>query len=441
MMDRCGIIVTARVKSTRLPEKVLARIKNRYAIEILLDHVIADDNKYQVILAIPESKENDILEQIAIDKGVDVYRGYDDSPLHRLYHCAVDNDFQHVVRITADDILIDQTLMRNQIKFHIRGGLDYTYMKQCPEGIAGEVIKVSALKKVIEKVGSTPVEFVSYYLKNDKFIYKEYFPPYEYKFSYRLTMDYEEDLTLLRLLHVSLSEPIGTLDIVNFLKNHKYFLQINHLPQVTIYTCNYNTSKYIRECIDSVIAQTFGDIEYIVIDDKSTDDSMNVIMEWYTTLPEPTRKRVKVLRNDRNIGLSASSNRALKHARGRYIMRLDSDDVLLPEAVETMIETLDIENAQAVLSGYYDADEDMKATGEVLENRWHPASCLISKWCVNEIGYKEDVKYLDGPPFWESFRKNYKVAFVEKPLWKYRHHDSQKTAQSDHPCNSGAVKT
>lgn len=435
--ENVGIVVTARVKSSRLPEKVLARIKNKYAIEILLDHVMSDDNKYPVILAIPKSQDCDILAQIAIDKGVEVYRGYDDSPLHRLYHCAVDNDFTDVVRITADDILIDQTLMRNQIKFHCRGGLDYTYMKQCPEGIAGEVIKVSALKRIIDKVGNQPVEFISYYLKNDKFLFKEYFPPYEYKWSFRLTMDYEEDLILLRLLHVSLPEPIGTLDIVNFLKQHKYFMQINHLPVVSIYSCNYNTGKYIVECAESVVGQSYSDIEYIIIDDHSSDDSMNILTEWHSSLPMPTQKRVKIYRNSDNVGLGACSNKALSIARGKYIMRLDSDDKLKTDAIKTMVEFLEMENSQAVITGYHTTGELMTVTSDVTDNRWHPASCMMSKWCVNEIGYKENVKYLDGPPFWNSFKKNYKISFIPEPLWYYRQHPAQKTAQSDHPNNKG----
>ena len=196
-----GIIVTARVKSSRLREKVLQRIKNRTAIEILIDHIVSDDNRYPVILAIPKSKDCDILQKIATDKGVEVYRGQDDSPLHRLYQCAKHNGFEHVVRITADDILIDRDLLWNQINFHIKGNRDYTYMRQCPEGVAGEVMRVSALEKIVKSVGDSPVEFVSYYFKNDKFNVIEYYPPRDYRFFFRLTMDYEEDLTLIRLLY------------------------------------------------------------------------------------------------------------------------------------------------------------------------------------------------------------------------------------------------
>ena len=62
--------------------------------------------------------------------------------------------------------------MREQIKFHIRGGQDYTYLGKCPEGIAGEVISFDALSRVVEMVGNSPIEFISYYLKSNNFSQK-----------------------------------------------------------------------------------------------------------------------------------------------------------------------------------------------------------------------------------------------------------------------------
>ena len=149
-----GIIITARVESNRLYRKVLQEINGKPTIEILLDHLIND--KYPVVLAIPENSDDDKLEEIGEAKGIEVYRGQDESPLHRLYECAKQNEFDNVVRITADDILIDLTLLFLQIDFHIKGGRDYTYLKRCPEGTAGEVFSLYALEKMIQKIGRTP---------------------------------------------------------------------------------------------------------------------------------------------------------------------------------------------------------------------------------------------------------------------------------------------
>ena len=265
-MENVGIVVCARVKSSRIYQKVLQKIKGKHTIEILLDHVIND--RYPVVLAIPENKDDDILETIGIDKGVEVYRGEDDSPLHRLTAVANEYNFDYVVRVTADDILIDLSILFDQIKFTLRGergkSHEYVYCRRCPEGVAAEVIKADVLNKVVSELGDKPVEFISYYIKG-KYRTKEYYPRFEYQHPYRLTMDYPEDLTLLSVLFASLPDGFGTLDFLNYLHQHKYLLQINRLPAITVYTCNYNTGRYVLDTINSVLAQDLEDFEYIIL--------------------------------------------------------------------------------------------------------------------------------------------------------------------------------
>lgn len=432
MENQIGIIITARVKSSRLPEKVLQTINGRRTIDILIDHVNID--KYPVILAIPEAKEDDILEQIAIDKGIECFRGYDDSPLHRLYACAEKYGFDYVVRVTADDILIDQTLLRNQIQFHLKIGYDYTFMKKCPEGVAAEIIKTSALERVIDIVNDKPTEFVSYYLKRN-FNFKEYYPPFEYQHTFRLTMDYEEDLMLLRLVFASLPAGFGTLDFINFLKQHRYFLRINSLPEITVYTCNFNTAPYIVDCMKSVYNQEYDNYEFIILDDNSSDDSMDVITEYYSTLNPVQQRKTKILRNDENIGLPASCNKVLEIARGKYIIRVDSDDVLDARALEKMRQELEDHTNQGVITGYNEIDEDGNITGTVTVNKWHPAGCLLSRWAVNELKYRDNLKYLEGADFFKRFRENYSIKFIPDALWSYRKRPGQKTQDAEHPNN------
>ena len=70
-MDNVGIIITARVNSSRIHQKVLQKINERFSIDILLDHIVNDF--CQVVLAIPDTEENDILESIAKERGIDVF--------------------------------------------------------------------------------------------------------------------------------------------------------------------------------------------------------------------------------------------------------------------------------------------------------------------------------------------------------------------------------
>lgn len=439
MDETIGIIITARVNSGRLHQKVLQKINGKHAIEILLDNVIND--KYPVILAIRKNEQDDILAEIAERKGVEVYRGQDDSPMHRMAACAEQNGFEHVARITSDDILIDKILLFNQIKMHLnmkqKYSRDYTFMRRCPEGIAGEVIKVEALNRAIEEIGDEPVEFVSYYLKKKGFDVFEYYPPPEYQFSYRLTMDYEEDLMLLRILFAALNEGFGTLDLLHFFHKNKSLLNINRLPQVTLYSCNYNQGKYIKDCIYSIELSDFwyDDFEYIIIDDCSTDDSMNVIMEYYSKLPIHIKNKIKIYRNDKNIGLPASCNKALTMSRGKYIMRIDPDDTIELKILPKMLDKIKIDSTQGCLSGYNETKSALSVTSIVSENPGHPGCALLSTFAVNEIKYKEGLEYLEGKDFFERFDKKYKVSFVDEALWNYRKHHDSKTASPNHPEN------
>lgn len=432
MTENVGIIVTARVKSSRIPEKVLQKIDGKYSIEILLDHLI--NKHYPVILAIPQNSDDNKLEDIALERGIDVYRGYDDSPLHRLYNCAKAHGFDHVVRVTADDILIDFQVLRNQIKMHCGRQRDYTFCRRIPEGCAAEVINVDALKKVIKEVGDKPVEFVSYYLKKKDFNVFEYYPHEDFQHSFRLVMDHPADLTLLRILFASMRNP-GTLDIINFLKKHTYFTMINHLPTVTVYTCNYNTSEYIEKTMRSVLNQTYADFEYIIIDDNSEDNSMNVITEFYTNCLPGNKNKIKILRNDRNIGLPATCNKVLEMTRGKFIVRVDSDDTIEPNFIQTMIDEIYISEAHGAISAYNRIDENDNIIETINEKSWHPGCALLATWVCNELKYKEDLQYLEGRDFFNRFKKQYKMHNVDNVLWNYRKRDGQKTQQPSHPDN------
>jgi glycosyltransferase involved in cell wall biosynthesis len=98
-------------------------------------------------------------------------------------------------------------------------------------------------------------------------------------------------------------------------------------PQVTVLMSVYNGEKYLREAIDSILGQTFKDFEYLIIDDGSTDSSSDIIRSY-------TDSRIRLIRNEKNIGLTGSLNKGLKLAKGEYIARMDADDISLPERLE-----------------------------------------------------------------------------------------------------------
>ena len=93
----------------------------------------------------------------------------------------------------------------------------------------------------------------------------------------------------------------------------------------------YNVEKYIEECIQSVVNQTYSNWELIIVDDCSTDNTDEVVNQYLTD------ERIHYIKNDTNSGAAVSRNRALREAKGKWIAFLDSDDLWHPEKLEKQI--------------------------------------------------------------------------------------------------------
>jgi glycosyltransferase involved in cell wall biosynthesis len=107
-------------------------------------------------------------------------------------------------------------------------------------------------------------------------------------------------------------------------------------PLVTIICVCYNHARFVTEALDSVVAQTYQPIELIVIDDGSTDGSPKVIKQWIASHPET----VLVL-NGANIGYCKTFNKAAALAKGKHLIDLSADDILLPDRVAVGVKTLE----------------------------------------------------------------------------------------------------
>ena len=107
-------------------------------------------------------------------------------------------------------------------------------------------------------------------------------------------------------------------------------------PRVSVILPCFNTARYLKKAIDSILNQTFVDFELIIINDGSTDDSKEVIEEVLES-----DFRVRVIENEKNLGISESMNIGLSNAKGEYITRMDSDDIALPDKILFQVEFLD----------------------------------------------------------------------------------------------------
>ena len=107
----------------------------------------------------------------------------------------------------------------------------------------------------------------------------------------------------------------------------------------------YDTEPYLPGCLDSVLNQTYANMEVLCVDDCSLDRSYEILQHYQAQDP-----RVFVFRNHRNQGASGARNEALKHIRGKYVWFVDSDDTMEPGFLEFLVEKISVTNADAVVT-------------------------------------------------------------------------------------------
>jgi glycosyltransferase involved in cell wall biosynthesis len=131
-------------------------------------------------------------------------------------------------------------------------------------------------------------------------------------------------------------------------------------PRVSVIMPVFNGAAYLAEAMDSILAQTLTDIELIVIDDGSADDTVAIVRSY----ADP---RVRFLQNPHNLGLPVTRNRGIAEARGDYIAFLDSDDIALPRRLQEQVEYLD---ANPNIAGLGASAQPINAQGEVTGPDW-----------------------------------------------------------------------
>lgn len=114
---------------------------------------------------------------------------------------------------------------------------------------------------------------------------------------------------------------------------------------------SYNTAKYIRDSINSVLAQTYDNWELIIIDDCSTDNTDEIVCSF-------NDNRIKYLRNEKNSGAAISRNKALKEAKGQFVAFLDSDDLWDPNKLEKQLKFMKDNDYSFTYTDYSRIDED-----------------------------------------------------------------------------------
>ncbi|MEQ8473571.1 MAG: glycosyltransferase [Marinoscillum sp.] len=205
-------------------------------------------------------------------------------------------------------------------------------------------------------------------------------------------------------------------------------------PLISVYITNYNYGSFIRKAIQSVLDQTIDNYELIIIDDGSSDNSKDIIQE-YTDLPF-----IQVI-YQQNKGLNVSNNIALRASKGKYIMRLDADDYLAPNALEVLSHRLEADDELGlVFPDYYTVDEegnllelhqrhDFKKEVKLFDQAAHGACTMIRCNFLRKLGgYNESFSCQDGYELWVKFTRHYKVQNVNEALFFYRQHGKNLTS-------------
>lgn len=123
-------------------------------------------------------------------------------------------------------------------------------------------------------------------------------------------------------------------------------------PKVSILVPVYNVSDYIEKCARSLFEQTFSDVEYIFVNDHSTDDSMEKLSKVIEQYPQ-RKKQITIIQHKKNLGIAATRNIALKTSKGDYISFVDSDDFVNLDMIEQLYEIATAEDADIIVSDLY----------------------------------------------------------------------------------------
>jgi glycosyltransferase involved in cell wall biosynthesis len=204
-------------------------------------------------------------------------------------------------------------------------------------------------------------------------------------------------------------------------------------PRVSVVMSAYNAEKFLREAIDSILAQTFTDFEFIIVDDGSTDRTSQILNSY-------SDPRIIRNRNERNLGYTPSLNWGVAHARSELIARMDADDISLPDRLALQVDFLERHPSIAVLgTGFQKMDQTGKLTsGEILlpDNprfiQWllafqntlcHPTVMFRRSIFLKSGGYDPAFMPAEDYDLWQRLSLEEMISNIQKSLLLYRKHD------------------
>ena len=203
------------------------------------------------------------------------------------------------------------------------------------------------------------------------------------------------------------------------------------MPMISVVMSVYNGEKYLKESIESVLNQSYIDFEFIIINDGSKDNSLNIINSY-------NDERIKLINNEENKGLIYSLNKGIEKAIGKYILRFDADDICLKDRFKIQVEFMEENEDVYMMSGFAkwfvdgkdiitktiktpSSYEEIKA-GLIFENHINHSCVIMKRELFSKYNYKYDSRYLHIEDYglWLEIAEKFKVKTLDKILIKCR---------------------
>lgn len=204
---------------------------------------------------------------------------------------------------------------------------------------------------------------------------------------------------------------------------------IKEEPRITVLMSVYNAEMYLDECLKSILNQTYSNFNLFIIDDSSTDSSLEIINSY-------SDERICLTQNEVNIGLTNSLNNAVKDITTEFIARMDADDVCLENRLLKQLNFLDKNiDCGMVGSSAYKINNSSQHIGEILvpnenlkeqlffNNTFIHSSIMIRTDVVKKYLYNDKLKYAQDYYLWIKIAQSYNIANIKEKLIKYRIHE------------------
>ena len=207
------------------------------------------------------------------------------------------------------------------------------------------------------------------------------------------------------------------------------------MTKVSVIMSVYNSDKWVKKSIESILSQSEKDFEFLIIDDASSDSSFKILSEY-----QNLDFRIKLFRNSKNFGLTKNLNTLIKLAKSEYIVRMDADDISMPNRIECQLDFIKSQKIDLCFS----QTNIILDSGEELCKKWFPenilyaykylpyinlfthSSLMIKKKVYEENNYyNEKFKNAQDWELWNRLvKKNYKFGITRNILHSWRLHNS-----------------